>query len=1165
MPWVHNHCDEEVNVRLFRLTFGCVFVCVLALSGLAQVSTSRLDGIVQDASGAVVPNAKVTALNNKTQVRAETTTGAQGFYVFPSLQPGDYTLTVEAAGFRKAVHAPIVLNVGVSVTENVKLEVGQVAETVTVVANLERIQTSESHHGRVITMRDIDVLPQLGRTPIILAVFQPGVQINPGDVTFSRVNGLRQGSNNAKLDGIDVNDAVVPRLGLSLTANNTDSVGEFRIITEGGKAEYGRSAGAQVELITRSGTNDWHGGGFDYLRNTVLHANNFFNNSSGVPRPKFIQNIFGGSLGGPVFRDKTFIFGNYQGRRVRQEIIRNRTVLTPEAKAGIFRWRSPGSTAIQQFNIVQNDPRRVGIDRLVAENLKLLPDPNNFDVGDGLNTAGFRFNNPNNNLEDQFTIRGDHVLWSTNRIFYRHSWQRNSFIDSLNNADARYPGQIQGTQGGSRWGMSLGSDWTITPRLVNEFRYGHQSASVDFRRPARLPGAMLLSNTFTDPLNPAFAQGRNSPVDEFTDNLSLVRGPHTIKAGFNGRWTTQFGYTDAGIYPNVTFAVAQGNVVPANVGPSGSTISSADRQRFELLYNDLLGRMSQVTQTFYSNLETFQKAGTPRIRNYKFREFGLFLQDDWKVRPNLTLNLGLRYEFFGVPFEGDQLQGTVDKAALINSVSQISDLKVQRSNKWYNNDLNNFAPRIGLSWDPWGSGKMAIRANYGVFYDRIIGATTSLVDGNTPGFSQAVPVFPNQSAGSDVRAGGSIPLPAQPAAPVLQLPATRSTSLVVFKPDLRTGYVHQYSLSVQREIVSNTVLEVAYVGNRGVKLFMDLDYNQQRIHEDFLTAFRQLQAFRSSGAAVPATNSLVRIFGSPAAAVSAIGAATLDQGQVSVAATTVDRVNFARYQAAGLSPFYLRNYPQYNQVIQGRNDGRSYYDSLQLSLRRTAGAVRVVGNYTFSKSIDNISVDGNGFTSPIDNFNLVLNKARGDGDRTHSFNYSAIYTLPFGRGHRFGGNWPRWMDALLGGWELGSLGIWQSGPLYDVSSGRQTGPYTIATRANYAGDRNVGGVMRQGNGVFFLTPEEISRFSFPVAGEIGSSGRNAFRGPRFFGTDLSVVKRFKLTERQALTFRAEVYNLFNNVNFGNPGTNLTVPASFGRISGTVGSQRIMQMALRYDF
>ena len=1153
-------------MRISRMVLSCcLLMAAIATDIQAQVSSARLEGVVQDESGAVVPKAAITAVNTRTRVTAQTVTGGEGLYVFPSLLPGQYTVSVEAPGFGKAVHTEVELNVSATVVEHFRLAVGQVAESVSVQASAERIQSSEAQISRAITLRDIEVLPQLNRTPISLAYFQPGVQIDGGNEGFSRVNGTRQGSNNLTLDGIDVNDAVVPRLGLSMTANNTDSIEEFRVVTNGGKAEYGRSAGAQVELITKSGTNNWHGGGFDYLRNTVLHANNFFNNSSGVLRPKFIQNIFGGQLGGPVRKDRTFLFGNFQGRRTRQEIVRNRTVLTPSAKAGVFRWTPPGSSSTQGFDILRNDPRGRGLDRLVAEELKLLPEANNFDIGDTLNTAGFRFNNSNNNLEDQFTIRADHHLASSQRLFYRHSWQRNDFIDSLNNADARYPGQPQGTQGGRRWGLAAGWDWMITPRTINEIRFGYQSASVDFRRPARIAGSMLLSNSWTDPRNPGFKQGRNSPVKEFTENLTSVRGTHTYKAGANIRFTKQWGYNDAGIYPNVSLARASGNIPPGTIGPSGSAIASADRQRFENLYNDLLGRMDLVTQTYYSDLEKFQGSGTSRVRNYLFHEYGYFFQDDWKIRRNLTLNLGIRWEFNGIPFEQDRLQGTLDKAAQINSASLINDLTIARSNKWYSNDYNNFAPRFGVAWDPHGDGKTAIRGGYGIYYDRIIGATTSYVDANTPGFSQVQQVFPNSASGADVRAADGIPATAQPPTPVLRLPSNRVNTIGLFAPNLRTGYYLHFSLTIQRELFRNTVVEAGYVGTRGVKLFMDLNPNQRKIEGDFLQSFRQIQAFRASGAAVPASNTLVRLFGSPAAAVTAIGASVFDQGLVGTAADTVDRNNYTRYAAAGVHDFYLRNFPQYNVIGMGTNDGRSYYNSLQLSLRRQHGALKFNANYTFSKTMDNISVDGNGFTRPIDSFNLLLNRAIADPDRPHVFNSSFIYTLPVGRGRRLGGGWPAWADSLLGGWDVGVLNIWESGSTITYSSGRQTAAVDANTRANYNADRSIGLVDRRGNGVYWLSADEAARFSFPGAGEIGTSGRNAFRGPRYFNVDLSLVKNFRIRESHRVVLRWEFFNLFNNPNFANPGTSLVTPASFGRISAMAGGPRIMQIALRYDF
>jgi hypothetical protein len=314
----------------------------------------------------------VTATQDETQKTTETATNTSGEYVFPSLQPGVYKLTVEAPGFRKAVVDNLQMDAASSLSQNVTLEVGQVTDTIEVKANEASVQTDDTQINSSVTLSDIATLPQLGRTPITLAIFQPGVQINPqangssggADYSFAHVNGLRQGSNNNTLDGIDVNDSVAPRIGLSLTANNTDSVEEERIVTSSANAEYGRSAGAQVQLITRSGSNQFHGNAFDYLRNRDFNANDYFDNAAGVPIPVLIQNNFGGSFGGPIQHNKLFFFGNYQGIRTHAQGVRNTTVPTASAKAGIFEWQTP-SGAVQQYNIIASDPLRKGIDPTV--------------------------------------------------------------------------------------------------------------------------------------------------------------------------------------------------------------------------------------------------------------------------------------------------------------------------------------------------------------------------------------------------------------------------------------------------------------------------------------------------------------------------------------------------------------------------------------------------------------------------------------------------------------------------------------------------------------------------------------------------------------------------------------------------------------------------------
>ncbi len=1170
------------SVRILGPVLGLAFWLSLSPLTHAQIKTGRLDGDVQDATGASVAGAAITAVETQRQATSSVKSSNDGHFTFPSLSPGTYSLTIEAPGFRKSVLTGVAVTVADTVNEIVKLEVGSVSDSITVEANSATVQTTDSSISSAISMKEVDLLPQINRTPITLAIFQPGVQIDiraGQDSSFSHVNGLRQGSNNSTLDGIDVNDSLVPRLGLTLTSNNSDSVEEFRGVTAGGSAQFGRSAGEQISLITRSGTNGYHGNAYEYLRNTDLNANDFFNNQAGTPTPKYIRNLFGGSFGGPIIHNKLFIFGNYQGTRTKQDTIRTRTVPTASALQGIFKYRT-SSGAIQQLNISSFDPLGIGIDPAVAKLFSLYPAPNTNSVGDGLNTTGYTFNNPTPSLEDQFTIKGDYRPTDKHAIFLRWSWQRNTAIDSLNNADATFPGQPQGSQGGHRWGFAAGHTWTVSPTLINEVIGGYQSSTVDFLRPGRPNGpALQTTGLFSDIPYTSFTQGRNSPVIDFVDNLSKVLGNHTLKVGTNVRSTKQYGYNYSGAFPTLLTTVAAGG----SSIPSPAGLTSNQLTVFQQLYNDLLGRITQINQTYYSSdLSTLQPAGSPRVRNFRLNESGYYLQDDWHATKRLTLNIGLRYEFFGQPHEINGIQGVANLAGIINGIDQTAGITIQKGDRYYGRDWNNFAPRFGFAFDPTGDGKSAIRGFYGIYFDRAVGATINGIDGSTPGFATATNTFPDAS-GADIRFTSN-PAPVAPAGPTVTPPLNRNTTLFLANPNLRTGYVQSFGFNVQRQLPAQFLITAGYVGTRGVKLFMDRDVNQPRVSSDFQSSFNELaQYVNNRNSPVSPNNFFVKVFGSAANAVTAVTATNLTQGRVGTVINTIDRTasNIIRMTNAGYSPFYFRNYPQFNQVVLGTNDGRSAFDSLQVSLRRATKSLNFSVNYTWSKSIDNVSNEGNGFTGvgsgiPIDSYNLRLNRALSDYDRPHSVNSTAVYSIPIGQGRTYFGHMPRWADSLLGGWDIGSLIILQSGNPFSVSSQRATSPVSGVnnTYANYNGtDVSIGGVNKLGDGVYFFTPAQVAQFVYPGAFQIGNAGRNIFRNPAFYEVDASLSKRFKITERQSVSLRGEAYNLFNHPNFGLSSTNLNIntPTTFGKFSSTLGTQvggssaRLLQVSARYEF
>ena len=1125
----------------------------------AQSTSTRLDGTVLDASGNPIEGATVSATDESMGWSTEVSTDAQGHYVFPALRATIYTISAKANGFKGLVRRQVSLMRPNNVTENLVLQPGSPTEFDEEVEAREPLPQTDAQISGSFSRRAIEDLPLVTRDPLSLVVYQPGVQIAGGSEATSTVNGNRQGSNVVAMDGVSVADPVNPRLGTSLAATNPDAIQEVRIVTDGAKAEYGQAAGAQVMLITRSGTNAWHGNGFGYFRPDMLTAHDFFANSlswisldNGPLNPKkptFQQNIYGGTISGPVWKDRTFVLGNYQGRTTDQQQTVNSLVLTPLAKSGIFQWYTPGTINLQTYDIVANDPRRLGIDPKIKAILASMPDPNNNTIGDRLNTSAYEFNSPANSNDNQVTGRLDHALTATNHLFARFSWDRSKTTD----APAQFPGGLAGTAIGRDWAIAAGSDWTLNPRMVNELRFGYLNPTIDVNRPERTTAAMVIPNSWTPTANPAFPRSANYPVTEASDYFTFARGNHTFKVGALFRRTVLNSTDPNGVYPDITTGLSNGNEPPASIGPSlTSAISAADRQRFEYLYNDLLGRVEQVTQTFNAGSQAFLPVGSPRVRSYSYQNYAVFLQDDWRLRPNFSLSLGLRYELSSVPHETGGLQAALDQASQVNSTAHISNLAFLPGGAWYRRDTRDLEPRVGFAWDISKKGKMILRGSYGIFYDQLAGDVVNFVDQNTPLFSQMTTLYPNAS-GTDVRISSGLVLPVPPAATIVKPPLTRAASVAMFDPNLRMGRVQQFNLTLQRDIFWHTVLEASYAGSRADNLLMYLDLNQTKIEGDFLQAFTQLQAFRASGTPVPASNTLVRIYGSARAAINAIGGTNLDQGLVGVAADTTDRNYFSRYAAAGVSDFYLRNFPQFDQFIFGSNSGKSWYDSVQLGLHRSAESYFVSVHYTWSKSLDTISMAGSAFAAPSDSFNPASNKAPSDFDRQRVLNAFGNVRLPITE------------HGLFSGWNLGIMTIRERGQRFSVSSGRQLAQAGVNSLADYSGSRNIGSVLHESNAIYWFTVDQNKLFTIPAVGSRGTSGRNSFIGPGYFTLDASLFKSFRVKEGKSIMFRAECLNVLNHPNFGVPATNLSDPGNFGRITTQLGSPRALQLALRFVF
>ena len=915
-----------------------VLILLLAPVALrAQSLTGSIEGLVADPTGAVIPAAAVVAKHRASSAAFEAATNEVGRFAMPNVRLGLYDVVIESPGFKRSVVQGVNVEVGAAAQLRVELEVGEVATEVTVSASAAQalVNTASAELSTVVDQRQVLELPLNGRNAVELAIQQSGVYFerNPdGQGNKFFVNGQRHRSVNFSLDGLDTQDNLnrssAVMIDQPLLAMSAENVAEFKVITGIASAEYGRG-GAQISAVTRSGSNEFHGSLFNFHRNTVFNANDFFNNSSGVERSPLIRNQFGGRIGGPIVKNKTFFFVGYQQTREARSISVNRTVYTAQAKSGVFRFldglrNSPSNVAanpglVRSVNLMEcsggvaaainqqcvdgrfNASNPASFDPFITGTIfGVMPDPNNFDVGDGLNTGGFRFNAPSKTVEHLPAVRLDHQITDKHLFYGTFNYtDRDIMGDFINDREPIFPSlEPLGDRVTHSRAVSATLASTLKPTLINELRFGFVGGENAFPRNQPFGTAYTLDlNTISDVYDAAGGTTfRDNEFLHLRDSLTWIKGKHQVKAGFEWRRKTVdvssfFGVATEYEFDDNDFTPGFGAADIETLG--GGDLNTNDRETAWDLQNNLVGAVETARKRF--NASSISSGFVPDIpERHVFRnwETDFFLQDQWQMKPNLTVNLGVRYEFASVPVDrlgllllpengfedvfgpsgrgGFFNAGTLDGSpcpelnaegggtrtnalALLNNCATrfAPATPVNGAGPLWTPDKNNWAPIVSIAWRP--DSKTTIRSGFRISY---LQDAFSMVDGNlddNEGLTVAQACIPTN--GDCATGSGGLTLlrdvaGVQPATPEFSLPSSRSildSTAMDFRavdPNLATPYYNEWTFGVNREISDNLAVEVRYVGNRGVKLRRVADFNEINVNAvDPETGQRFLDSF----------------------------------------------------------------------------------------------------------------------------------------------------------------------------------------------------------------------------------------------------------------------------------------------------------------------------------
>ena len=1232
------------------------FLFSFELSISAQGTTTRVTGTVTDSSGAAINGATVTLTNEATDASLTSETSDSGVYNFDLLLPGTYRVTIEKVGFKKFVAIGNQALVNQPTTLNVALDVGKVDEVVTVEGAAEQVQTSTSGNvGSTIDQRALESLPIIGlrgRNPLDLINFQPGVVVGSNTGGGVHVHGSRDRAFNFTLDGIDINESTAGGSNFTPLRPNPESIQEFQIVTSNFTAELGRSSGAQVTLVTRSGTNRFAGNLFEFYQTPDFNANEFENNLQGIGRAQIVQHIYGGSFGGPIvipgfgegtpyfhkLKDKAFFFVNLQRLSAVETRRSGGTVYTESARNGIFRYvyggafnpvpnaparfvpgrnGNAGTTVsattnplgasvnadgsprypacvgtpptnapcIQSYNVNTNSP--ITFDPLVTSTFRSYPLPNDFFAGDGLNTAGFIFNAPQTEKQWDFVSRFDYKINDNNQLYVRYAQgSQNTFNDSGNGGLPRFP-DFPGLVDTLRTPKNLAVNYRFSPtaKFTNEFIFGISTFGFSFATPQPRADIPFVLNTVTDAFTNFNFNARKARTFQFVDNLTIDLSPHTIKTGINFRFGKQMDdRSSAGgqIEPLIGFGAGSslftGFAIPADAvagtsaNPIGALgINALDRAVLQGTVNNFIGRIGSFSQGFVvdpNNPNQFAPAGTRWNWTAYYPEYDFYVQDTWRVRSNLVLDLGLRYEIKLSPTSKDlpilrpNQPFTVGAAPTNTLLWEEGDL--------FKNDFNNFSPSVGFAYDPFKNGKTSVRANYRLSYDRFPSQVfANSIFQSAPGNTTVGTIPGIEIENRLIRNGIPSVTPTLTPAQLRQPPAFRTGTagtITLVDPDTQYPENHQWFAGVQRELWWNNVLEINYIGRRGVHLFGGYDSNQVNIFakdprcaKNFLETFNAIRGGSTDEcltnllfAGNVGTTSGTTTFRTNPTVLATLSGTNTGGGVANAALFVSQRAGVASGSQLIAStignPYFFQPFPQFSQALNvlDSND-LSRYNGLEFVLkRRLTKGIGYQLAYTYSVSKDTRSFDPTFTTvsrgaaqsassTPFDINNRNLNYAYSDFDRRHVLQATYVAELPIGKGKAFLGEIPKALDFIIGGWQLSGTMNWASGRPFTVYSGINTFSNVNQSFANCNGcSRDLGALIERNGTNFWFSEEAAAQFSQPLPGELGDTGRNYFIGPRQFQTNASLLKRFRFTETVNFDLRVDALNLTNNASFGIP-------------------------------